>query len=137
MLDVLSPVQLGGKGGVVGVTGQKGIRLENHLQSFRRGGPVADLGEMLEVIGNLAFVPGEEDGFHVGEVFVESRAADTGFFGNAGHGDPGEPSLGDKLGCGGDGGLTHRAAVVLNSVVPQLWHRLIIRYDACVTHCLV
>jgi hypothetical protein len=27
--------------------------------------------------------------------------------------------------------------VVLNSVVPQLWHRLIIRYDACVTHCLV
>jgi len=40
--------------------------------------PVPDLGELCEVAGDLALVPGEKDRFHVREVLVQRGPADAG-----------------------------------------------------------
>ncbi len=48
-------------------------------------GLVADLGEIFEVARDLAFVPGEQDGLDVGEVFVQRRPSDAGFLGDLRH----------------------------------------------------
>ena len=46
---------------------------------------VAHFGELCEVLGDLAFVPGDQDRVHVWEVFVERRSSDAGLGGDLGH----------------------------------------------------
>ena len=47
------------------------------------GGLFADGGELFEVRGDVAAVPGDQDRVDVGEVLVEGRAPDAGFLGDA------------------------------------------------------
>ena len=45
-------------------------------------GLIADLGEIFEVAGDVAVVPGGQDRLDVGEVLVQRRAADAGLGGD-------------------------------------------------------
>lgn len=100
-----------------------GVGVEDDLES--RSGVVvfvSYLGEHREVASDLAFVPGEEDRFDVGEVLVERGSSDAGVFGDARHRDREQAIVGDER----RGGVEHRVAdlapVLVDRVGPQLGH---------------
>jgi len=94
---------------------------------------VSDLGELGEVLGDLAFVPGKQDRLHVREVLVQRRSADAGVLGDLGHRHRGQPVLGHQGRGGVQGGVAHRAAVRLDRLVPQPRHHPTIRDDDSAT----
>ena len=94
---------------------------------MRLTGAVSDLGEVLEVTGDLTSVPGAEDRLDVREVLVERRATDTGLLGDLLHRHGSQPALGDER-CGHvDDRVAHLPAVLLDRVVPEHRHRRRIR----------
>jgi hypothetical protein len=56
--------------------------LRDRRGGVTRAGLVADLGEMVQVAVDLAFVPGDQDAFDVAEVPVKRRACDASLLGN-------------------------------------------------------
>ncbi len=59
-------------------------------------GSVPECGEMLEVGGDVALVPGDQDRFHVREVLVQRRAPDAGLLGDPRHRHRRQPVLGHQ-----------------------------------------
>ena len=99
------------------------IRLQHVVDAV---GPLPDVVKLLEVIGDLALVPGGEDRVDVGEVLVERRAADSGPLCDLGHRDTGQAAYGDQTGCRVEDRFPHRVAVGRDGVVPQLRHSWIL-----------
>src|SRR5213594_3738179 len=77
------------------------IRLEDRLESLAGvARSVADRGELSEVAGDTAFVPGQQDGLDVREVVVQRRPADAGLLGDLRHRDRQQPPFGHQRGRG-------------------------------------
>ena len=123
--DVLAAVHHRGQFGAMGpVVGYLRVGGEHGLEPPGGGacGLVPDLGEVFEVAGDVALVPGGQDRLDVGEVLVQGRAAYARLGGDPRHRDRRQPVLGDQ-GCGGiQGRVMHRPAVLLDRLVPQLRH---------------
>lgn len=128
--DVLAAVQHRGEVGVVALVGDLGVGGEDGFEAPGRAaaGMVAHLGQVVQVFCDVAFVPGQEDGFDVWEVFVERGAADAGLLGDLGHGHGGEAVRGDQRGRGVHGRFAHGVAVRVDRFVPQLRHHPRIHY---------
>ena len=63
----------------VGLVRDERVRLEHSLESLATvASLVADFSEILEVTADLAFMPGKQDRFDVGEVLVQRRPARRG-----------------------------------------------------------
>jgi hypothetical protein len=70
--EVRAPVQEGGELRVVVLVADERVGPEDGLEPRARvAGLVADLGELLEVAGDLAFVPGDQDRYQ-----AQRRGAD-------------------------------------------------------------
>jgi len=70
------------------------------------------------MLANLTLMPGGENCFDVGEVFVERGAADTGPLGYLRHGDSAQATFGDKVCRCLERGVLHRPSVSLDRLVP-------------------
>jgi hypothetical protein len=71
---------------VVLVAAQQRVGAEDGLEPLTGiGGLVPDVGEVVEVAGDLALVPGLQDGLDVGEVLVQGRPPDAGSLGYLRH----------------------------------------------------
>jgi hypothetical protein len=126
---VLAPVQQAGELVVAVLVLDVRVGEQNGLELVARGaGGVRDVGELLEVSGDLALVPGDEDRLDVREVLVQGGAADPGLRGYPGHRHRGQPVLVNQRRRGVEGRVMHRAAVLLDRVGPQLRHQLSIHY---------
>jgi hypothetical protein len=132
--DVFTSMQQRGELVAVDVVVKERVGLEHRRESFTRiVSMVSDLGEILEVTGDLPFVPGDEDRFDVGEVLVQSRTADARLLGDLRHRHRRQPVLGYERRHGVQGGVAHRAAMRLDGVVPEPGHSSSIRSDAIET----
>jgi len=89
---------------------------------------VADRGQVVEVAGDVAGVPGGQDRLDVGEVLVQRRAADAGLGGDPGHRHRREPVLGDQRRGRVKRRVVHGAAVFLDRLGPELRHRARLHY---------
>src|SRR5947208_1364737 len=89
-------------------------------------GPLPDVVELLEMVGDLALVPGGENRVHLGEVLVERRAADAGPLRDLGHRDAGQAAFGDQTACRVEDRFPHGVAMSRDGVVPQLRHSWIL-----------
>jgi hypothetical protein len=56
------------------------VRMQDRFQASTRRLSGIGGGELVEMRGDVTFVPGGEDGLHVWEVFVERCASDAGLF---------------------------------------------------------
>ena len=83
---------------------------------------------MVEVLGDMPLVPGDEDGFDAGEVLVERGAADAGLLCNLGHGHGPQPMPGDQGRGGLEDRLMHLAAMGLDRLMPELRDHARIRH---------
>ncbi len=93
--DVFPSMQKGREFGAVVLVGHERERLEHSFDPLAGGtGPIPDFGEMFEVAGDLAFVPGDQYRVDVGKVLVQRRPPYSGVSGDLGHGDRGQPALG-------------------------------------------
>ncbi len=109
---------------------------EHRFQPLRwRAGPLAELGQLGQVRGQMLLVPCHQNGLCIGEILVESGPADTRALGDLGHGDGGQPVLGCQIPCRGDDRLAYRVAVRVDSLIPKLRHSSIIRNAPIVTLC--
>ena len=116
------------------VMGDERVRLQHGFQPLAgSAGLVADHGEMLQMPSDVPFVPGGQDRLHVGEVLVQCRAPDAGLLGDLRHRDRGEPVLGHQRGGRIQGGVAHRATVLVDRLGPQLRHAHIIHDARVVT----
>ena len=79
---------------------------------------VPDFGQLGEVLGDLAFVPGDQDRFHVREVLVQRRSSDAGLGGDLRHRHRRQAMFGHQGRGGVQGGVAHRTPVRLNGLVP-------------------
>jgi hypothetical protein len=91
--------------------------------------PLAGAGELVEVVGDLPLLPGEQDRLDIREVLVEGRAADAGVLGDLRHGDRGRPVRLDEFRGHRQDRLVHRLPVALDGLVPQPRHQLSIQTD--------
>ena len=124
---LLVPVKERRKLGVVvpmGLVGDESECLEHGFESLARVTClVSDFGELFQMAGDLAVVPGEQDRFDVREVLVQSRSSDPGLLGDLRHRHGQEPVLGHQR-CGGvQDRVTHFSPVRLDRLGPQLRHR--------------
>ena len=113
---------------LVALKGDQGVGPENGFKSrgrlFRL---VAKLGQMFQVLGDMLFVPGDEDRLHTREVLVERGSPDPRLVGYLGHRHRAQPVPSDK----GRGGLQDRnayfAPVRRDGLVPEPWNHASIR----------
>ncbi len=93
--DVFPSMQEGREFGAFVLVGHDCERLEHSFEPLARVTcSIPDFGEMFEVAGDLAFVPGDEYRVDVGKVLVQRRPSYAGPLGDLRHGDRGEPVLG-------------------------------------------
>jgi hypothetical protein len=90
---------------------------------------IPNLSEMCEVLGDLTFVPGNEDRFDIGEVLVERRTSDARLLGDLGHRHRPQPLLSDQLGGDVERRIAYRAPMRFDRLVPQLRHQRSVRKD--------
>jgi hypothetical protein len=103
---------------------QKRVSLEDSGESLVcRRGPVSELGELLEVSGDLAFVPGQQDRFDIGEVLVQRCSSDPGPACDLRHRHGEEAAFGDQSGGRVEDRVANFAAMRLDRLRPQLGHR--------------
>src|SRR5438270_9459517 len=81
---------------------------------------ITQLAEVLEVIGDMAIMPGDQDRLDTGEVLVERGASNAGFLGNLGHRHSPQPVPRDQGRGRIEDRLVDLSAVRLNRVVPEL-----------------
>jgi hypothetical protein len=129
--EMLAPVQEGREFAAVMLVADERISLERRFEALASAAcPVPDLGEMLEVTGDLAFVPGGQDRFDVREVLVQRRPADAGLRRDLRHRYRRQSMLGHQCRHGVQGRVAHRAAVRLDRLRPQLGHQFSIQVVA-------
>ena len=121
--DVLASVQQRGELGAVLLVGNERERLEHCFKALHSPiGLVSDFCELVEMAGDLTFVPREENRLDICEVLVERRTADAGFLGDLRHRHRSQPVLrGESGGCLQDR-FAHLTPVRLDRVAPQLRH---------------
>ena len=90
-------------------------------------GSVAQLGEVLKVLGDMALVPRDQDWFDAGEVLVEGRSSDARLVGYLRHGHRAQAVLRYESGGGLQDGIAYFAPVRLDGLVPELWNHARIR----------
>jgi hypothetical protein len=125
LVDVLAAVQQFGDAGAVRSPGAvvQRVRLERGAQSLPGGAcGVGGLGELGEVLADLALVPGDQDRLDVGEVLVQRGPADAGPLGDLGHRHRGQPVLGYQRGHGVQDRVLDRRAVRSDRLGPQSRH---------------
>jgi hypothetical protein len=134
--QVLAPVherrQVGAVVRAGTLVGDARVGLEHHFEPLARvGGSVPDLGEVLQMVGHVALVPGDQDRLDVREVLVQRCPSDAGLIGDLGHRHRGQPVLGHERRRGVQRGLPHGVAVRLDRVVPEPRH-----HDECTSRRL-
>ena len=138
--DLLVSVQERREFGVVvpaGLVKDEGVGLQHPFEALASvAGLVSEFGEMFEVAGDLTFVPGEQDSFNVWEVLVKGRASDAGLLGDLRHRRRPQPVLGHQRRSGVQDSVTHRRAVRLDRLVPQVRHHPSIHDDVSKTICI-
>jgi hypothetical protein len=118
----------------VGLMRDERVGLQHRLESLASvAGVVSGFGQLLEVAGDLPFVPGQQDRFDVWEVLVQRRPSDAGLLGDRRHRHGGQPVLGHQRRCGVQGRVAHRRAVRLDRLVPQPGHHPSVRDDDATT----
>jgi MFS transporter, DHA2 family, multidrug resistance protein len=128
---VLALVQQGGQlTAVPALAGQAGVLPQDGRQPARRTGRGADGGEVLQVHGDVALVPGREDGLDVREVLVERGPADAAVLGDLRHRHAGQPVLGDQGRRGVQRGVPHGVPVRRDRLGPDPRHAATIRRDS-------
>ena len=122
--NAVAPVQqVGQLRTLVLLMGHEGVGRENGPKTVQGVVEVVPhLGEVGQVVGGLALVPGNDDGVDVGEVLVERCPSDTGGVGDARHGHRGQPVIADQAPHGVEDGVTYLSAVTLDRLVPELRH---------------
>jgi hypothetical protein len=117
--DVFTAMQERCELGVVALAGNERKGLEHRFETLARAASsVSDFGEMLEVTGDMPFVPRDQDRFDVWEVLVQRRTSDAGLLGNPRHRYRCQPVLGHQRRGGVQGRIAHGAAVRLDRLVP-------------------
>lgn len=121
--DVLALMQAGGQFSAVMHVRNAGVRGQDPLQ------PRADIAwlaanghQLVEMVADLAGVPGNQDGLDIREVFVEGRPADAGRFSNLRHRDRPHPVGSDQSGRRIEDRIADLAPVRRDRRVPQLRH---------------
>ena len=106
-----------------GHAGDEGERPQHRLQT-RSGtvGPVPDCGQVVEVVGDLLLVPGEEDRLDVRKVLVQRRAPDPGVLRDPRHRHRRQPVLGHQCRGGPQDRLAYSGAVRVDRLAPELGH---------------
>lgn len=129
--DPLVPMQERREFGVVvlaGLAGDEGVGLEHRFESLAGVATlVPDFGEVVEVAGDLTFVPGTEDRCDVWEVLVQRRTTDSSLLGDLRHRHRQQPVLRHQRRSGVQDRVAHLAAVRLDRLGPQLRHDRSIR----------
>jgi hypothetical protein len=85
---------------------------------------------------DLTFVPGEQNSFSIGEVFVERRPTDAGSLGDVRHCYSAQPILSDKLSGGVKDRIVYCTTVGFNRLIPELRHGWSIRRVLNKSSCL-
>lgn len=120
--DLLVPMEERSEFGVVmpaGLVGDEGVRFEHGFQPLASvAGLLPDFGEILEVAGDLMFVPGAQDRFDVWEVLVQGRASDAGLLGDLRHSHRPQPVFGHQRRSGVQDRVAHLATVSLDRLGP-------------------
>ena len=88
----------------------------------RIAGVVACLDQLVQVVADLALVPGHEDRFNIGEVLVQRGPSDAGGLRDLGHGHRRETVLGNEPRCRLHDGLAHLVPVRVDGLRPQFRH---------------
>jgi hypothetical protein len=92
---------------LVPLKGDQRVGLEDGFKSRSRFARfVAKLGQVFQMLGDMLFVPGDQDRLDTREVLVERGSPDTRLVGDLGHGHRAQPVPSDK----GRGGLQDRIA---------------------------
>ena len=81
---------------------------------------ITQLAEALEVIGDMAIMPGDQDRLDTGEVLVERGASNASFLGDLGHRHSPQPVPRDQGRGRIEDRLVDLSAVRLNRLVPEL-----------------
>jgi hypothetical protein len=117
--DALTVVQKRGELGPVMPVLNECVSLQDGFEPLAgAAGPVPDPGEVVQVAGDLAIVPGGQDRLDVGEVLVQRGAPDAGLRGDLGHRHRGQPMLGDQGRGSVQRRVVHRPAMRLDRVRP-------------------
>ncbi len=142
--DVLTSMQECREFGAVVLVGNERVGLEYSFEPLASvASLVPDFGKMFEVVGDLTFVPGDQDGFDAWEVLVERRTSDAGLLSDLRHRHRRQSVLGHQPCSGVQGRVAHGAAVRLDRLVPHLRHTSVYvtsmsrHSDLISTHCLV
>src|SRR5690606_19269890 len=83
---------------------------------------IADLDQVLEVVADLALVPGEQDRLDIGKVLVQRGAPDPGVLGDLRHRHRRESAFCDQCRGGVQHGGAYGGAVRVDRLRPQLRH---------------
>ena len=113
---------------LVPLKGDERVGLEDGFKSRSRlARLVAKLGQVFQVLGDMLFVPGDQDRLDTREVLVQRGSSDTRLVGYLGHRHRAQPVPSDK----GSGGLQDRIAyfapVRRDGLVPEPWNHASIR----------
>ena len=101
------------------------VCLEHGLEALGgAAGLIASGGELREVAAHLSFMPRGEDRLDIREVLVQGRPSDPCELGDLGHRYGPQAVPGDQVRGRVESRLPNRAAVGLDRVVPELWHRV-------------
>jgi hypothetical protein len=83
---------------------------------------ITQLNEVLEMAGDLTFVPSQENCFDVREVLVQSGSSDACSLRDLRHGDRPQPPLTNQRASRIERCLSHRLAVLIDGCAPELRH---------------
>ena len=136
--DVLAAVQqrYGQFGAVVLVLDERECRQDGFELPGGSYGGVAGRGELAQVEGDLAFVPGHQDRFDVGKVLVQGGAPDAGRGRDLRHRHRRQAVLAGQRRGGVQGGVVDRAPVLFDRLGPQLRHVSRVHGDDRGTVCI-
>jgi hypothetical protein len=102
--------------------GEERERLEHGFEPVAGLRPLANLGELCEVAGDLTLVPREQHGLDVGKVPVKGGSADPRPLGDLRHRHAAEAVFSGQGGGGVEDGVAHLAAVGVDGLLPQPRH---------------
>jgi hypothetical protein len=115
----------------------QGERPQDRLQPFTGiRAAVTHLDQVLQVVADLALVPGPQDRLDVGKVLVQGGAPDSGVLCDPRHRHRGEAVLGDQCRGGVQHGGAYGGTVRVDRLVPQLGHADSIRPAHMATLCI-
>ena len=112
------------------VSGNEGMGFEDGEQPLDgRVGLIPDRSEMLQMAGDLAFVPGDQNRFVTAEILVERRTTNARLLSNMRHAHGRQAALGDQCPCSVENCIVHVLPMRLDGFLPELGHHTSIRVE--------